>query len=244
MFKKIIKKTVRLFHPQLFQDPPIDISDEAVNWLCFANAGILERGNLYSFDHAIANLPEGGAPILEIGSFCGLSTNLLSHYKTKHNVTNKLINCDKWQFEGARPGEKIAGTFIGHSEYKEFVRDTYLRNVRMFSRNDLPYTIELLSDEFFELWINSSQTEDIFGRRIQLGGPLSFCYIDGNHSYEFVKRDYEHCDHFLLPGGFLLFDDSADGSAFDVVRVVQEVKASGRYETVIKNPNYLFRKKS
>jgi hypothetical protein len=83
----------------------------------------------------------------------------------------------------------------------------------------------------------------VLGRNVQLGGAISFCYIDGNHAYEYAKRDFENCHNFLEPGGFILFDDSADGSGWDVCNVVSEVQRSGRYELVIKNPNYLFRKK-
>ena len=47
----------------------------------------------------------------------------------------------------------------------------------------------------------------------------------------------------LVRGGFILFDDSADGSEWEVCRVVREIKAAGRHEVVIQNPNYLFVKK-
>jgi hypothetical protein len=220
----------------------IDISDDYINWLCYANAGILERGNLYCFDYAIRDLPSG-APIVEIGSYCGLSTNVLTYYKEKHGVHNALITCDKWEFEGAEKAGMVGDSSITHAEYRDFVKDTYTRNVRMFSRYDLPYTVEMLSDEFFAAWRESKEIVDIFGRPIHLGGDISLCYIDGNHSYEYVRRDFENCDEFLEPGGFVLFDDSADGSGWDVCRVVAEVQKSGKYELVIKNPNYFFRKK-
>ncbi len=32
--------------------------------------------------------------------------------------------------------------------------------------------------------------QDILGRDIQLGGPLSFVYIDGNHQYDFAKETF------------------------------------------------------
>lgn len=35
----------------------IDASNEYLNWLCFANAGMQQRGNLHSFDMAIRRLP-------------------------------------------------------------------------------------------------------------------------------------------------------------------------------------------
>jgi hypothetical protein len=47
----------------------------------------------------------------------------------------------------------------------------------------------------------------------------------------------------LERGGFILFDDSADSSGWEVRRVAEEVKASGKYHVVIKNPKYLFVKR-
>src|SRR5262245_28880189 len=61
--------------------------DEYVRWLCFANAGMLDPGNLYCIEHAIKNLPSG-APVVEIGSFCGLSTNLIAHLLALQAVRN------------------------------------------------------------------------------------------------------------------------------------------------------------
>lgn len=221
---------------------PIDITDEYVRWLSFANAGMLDRGNLYCFDYAIRHLPSM-APIVEVGSFCGLSTNLLTYYKEKCRASSPLFTCDRWNFEGAHDGLLIEGSLITHKEYREFTKETYVRNVRMFSRSSLPYTIEQISDDFFAAWRRGEEVPDVFGRSVKLGGPISFCYIDGNHTYEFAKRDFENCDEFLESGGFVLFDDSADGSPWEVCRVIAEIKAGDTYELVINNPNYLFRKR-
>jgi hypothetical protein len=54
--------------------------------------------------------------------------------------------------------------------------------------------------------------------------------------------DFELADECLEEGGFMLFDDSGDASGCEVCRVIEEVKATGRYELVIANPNYMFRK--
>jgi len=220
----------------------IDVSDEYINWLCFANAGMLERGNLYCFDLAISNIT-GDAPILEIGTFCGLSTNIITYYKQQNGLKNRLITVDRWEFEGAAKGGTLGASQITHEAYANFVKETFIRNVRMFSGDDLPYAIEMLSDEFFSYWEKGAEVVDIFSRSIGLGGPVSFCYIDGNHSYEYALRDFENCDRWLLPGGFILFDDSSDRSGFEVTRVAKEVHRSKRYDTVAKNPNYLFQKK-
>ncbi len=217
---------------------------EYMNWLSFANSGMMTKGNAYCFNYAIKNLPTAD-PIVEIGSFCGLSTNMITYFKEQHGVKNPLFSCDRWQFEGAEKGGPLGDSkSIDHPSYKAFVRETYIRNTRMFSKYDLPHTIEVFSDEFFELWAANTKRNDVFGNEAQMGGPISFCFIDGNHTYDFAKRDFENTDKFLVPGGFILFDDSADGSDWEVCRVVREVQQSGRYELVARNPNYFFRKKA
>jgi methyltransferase family protein len=105
------------------------------------------------------------------------------------------------------------------------------------------FTVEATSDEFFPQWASGNQVIDIFGRKALLGGPLGFCFIDGNHTEEFAQRDFENCDEYLVSGGLLLFDDSGDEYNWEVKRVVLRIKEGERYEVVAKNPNYLFRKK-
>ncbi len=213
-----------------------------IEWLKFANAGMLDNGNTYCFEYAIRHLPSDN-PIIEIGSFCGLSTNLISFYKKTFNKKNKLITADRWVFEGGEnPDYCLEGTNITNEEYKQFVKESYIRNISFFSKDDVPYTIEQFSDDFFGLWENNVLMDDILDRPVQLGGKIAFAYIDGNHTYNFARRDFLNTDKFLDKGGFILFDDSADYSDWEVSRVVKEVMRTGRYEVIVKNPNYLFRK--
>ena len=226
------------------QPGPVEkVWDDYMSWLSFANAGMLTKENAYCFAYAIANLPSD-TPMLEIGSFCGLSTNLITHLKEKYGVKNPLITCDKWLFEGSAATSMLGDSqSISHSDFRMFVKDSYIRNIKMFSRFDLPYTVEALSDEFFEAWRLRQSRTDVLGRTVDLGGPISFCYIDGDHSYEGAMQDFVNVDAFLEPGGFILFDDSGDGSSWGVCDVVQEVMQTNRYELISNNPNYFFRKK-
>jgi len=217
----------------------IDLTDDFVSWLSFANAGMLNKGNLLCFDYVMRNLPSEN-PMVEIGSFAGLSTNLINYYRRRHGATNALYTCDAWRFEGAV--EYVGDSDISHDAYRQFVRETYMRNVGMFSGDKLPRTVDACADDFFAAWGAGRQTVDVFGRGWRLGGPISFCYIDGDHRYEAAARDFRNTDRFLEPGGFVLFDDSADGSKWEVTRVIEEVKRLGTYRVVIQNPNYLFQK--
>lgn len=216
------------------------IDDDFIRWLSFANAGMLNPGNAYLMDLAIREAPPDGA-FLEIGSFCGLSTNCILHFMRKHRRSNPMFSCDKWVFEN------IQGGYVGespllHAQYREFVKETFIRNLRFFGAGVLPHTIEVFSDDFFELWSAGTSTPDVFGRQAQLGGGLAFAYIDGNHTYEYAKRDWQNVDRFLVPGGLVLFDDSASHLEFGVYPVTRELRSNPRYELVAVNPNHLFRK--
>lgn len=217
------------------------VSDEYIKWLTFANAGMLHKGNIHPMRFAIEHLPSE-SPVLEIGSFCGLSTNVLSYLLSVQDKKNTIISCDKWIFEGAENGGDIGDSHISHPDYSEFVKSSFMRNVEFFSPGSKPYAIERTSDEFFALWRKSEMVSDVFGRDIRLGGKISFCYIDGNHTYEFVKRDFQNVDRYLDLGGFVLFDDSSDRDRFGLTRLMKEIRRSHDYELVMKNPNYLFRK--
>jgi len=239
LIARAFRKAARIIDPE---QPVTYIQDEYVTQLCFINAGILEKGNLHSFDYAISHLPSA-APILEIGSYCGLSTNLLTYFKKKHHVVSPLVTCDKWAFQESPDGGQ---TYVGESsvlkkDLERFARDSYVRNIKMFSADDLPFAFEMTSDEFFASWQARESTTDILGRAYTLGGPLSFCFVDGNHTYEFVKRDFLNCDTFLDVGGFILFDDSTLLKD-DVYKIMPEVMATGRYKLAAKNPYHLFQK--
>lgn len=238
---KILRRTVDRIIP-----PPkvIYIYDEYVEHLCAANAGLLHKGNLYCFDYVMQNLPSEN-PVVEIGTFCGLSTNVITYYLRKYGKANKVITSDKWiiheREQWVHQGN-IGNSTITHGDYRKFLKDSYMRNVRMFSSHNRPYTIEQFSDDFFEAWAERGESIDVFGRKIKLGGEISFCYIDGNHRYEYAKRDFENTDRFLEKGGYILFDDTSYDSKHECTKLMPEVMKSEKYELVIKNPNYLFRK--
>lgn len=215
---------------------------EYLSWLSFAVPGMLMQGNVDSMALALKNLPDN-SPILEIGSFCGLSTCVISHLQRKFGIKNRLYTVDSWTFEGAEPGITLDPfSSVTHDRYKAFCKESFDRNVRTFCE-ELPLTIEVDSSEFFQRWGRRELAQDVFAREVVLGGPISFAYIDGDHSYPVARADFENVNRFLVPSGFILFDDSADGSEWEVCKVVQEVLASGGYQLVAKNPNYLFRKR-
>jgi hypothetical protein len=218
-------------------------SDEYIMWLCWILGGFLnpESGNLRAFDHAVRHMPDGGA-VLEIGSFLGLSTNIINYLVIKYHRSTSFFTCDPWVFEET---DKLVGGYFdaGSEAFRNYVKSTFMENIALFSEKRQPYSIEAFSDHFLELWRLGSMAEDVFGRSVLLGGPISFAYIDGAHTYKAAKGDFLGVDQYLLPGGFVFFDDSADDSDWEVKRVIAEVKQNPSYELVFTTPNYLFRKR-
>lgn len=217
-------------------------SDEYIRWLLSVHGGFLAPGNLRAFEHAVRHMPDGGA-IVEIGSFLGLSTNLLVYLVLKHRRPHPVFSCDPWAFEETE--KRIGGFFdAGSREFRDYARQVFVLNAATFSAERKPFTIEARSDRFLELWAQGAAAEDVFGRTARLGGPVTFAYVDGAHAHEIVKADVAGLDRHLMPGGFLLLDDSADGAGFDgVTRVAVDLTRDPAYELVFKTPNYFFRKR-
>ena len=80
---------------------------------------------------------------------------------------------------------------------------------------------------------------DFFGRDVTFGGSISFAYIDGNHTYEQSKKDFENVHRFLEPGGFIVFDDSGDDSSWESNRTAKEAASLASYELVGKESKLL-----
>jgi len=215
-------------------------SDVYVEWAVRMIGGWLEpgHGNLVSFLYAARQLPATGA-VVEIGSFLGASTNILSYLLERYAERRPLFNCDPWSFEGTE--EPIGGHFdAARPEWREYAREIFARNTRLFSASHLPHSLELGSDEFFQLWKLGAEVTDLFGRSARLGGPIAFAYVDGNHTYEQARKDAENVRSQLVSGGLILLDDSADDSPFGCKRVVPDLIELG-FSVVWNNPNYLLR---
>jgi hypothetical protein len=216
-----------------------------LKFLCYATGGWPNHGNIEAMKYAIQHRPND-ASMLEIGTFCGQSTCTLAYLLEKSGAANRLFSCDIWRYDES-PATSASplgdARHLTYADYNHFIRDSYIRNAEFFCNGNPPHSLEIDSDGFFSWWNAAHKATDIFDRPVQLGGPLSFCFIDGNHYHDCAWRDFENTDRLLVPGGFILFDDSADDSMWLGVRqVASEVLATGRYKLINKSPNYFLQK--
>jgi len=209
--------------------------------------GMLHDGNIYLMNYALKNMPTNGV-VIEIGSYGGLSTNLMLHLLKKNGRVEKLINCDPWMYEGSTDrfgttSNTIDGREdISRNDYSAYMKSNFINSIQFLHKDNLPHSFQLTSDAFFAEYDKKTTVKDIFNQTVQLGTQISFAYIDGNHDYKYAKRDFENVDKYLLNSGFILFDDSMDDSPFGSTLFMKEMKAHKNYQFIDKNPNYLFQK--
>lgn len=217
--------------------------DAFIPWLCVVVGGWLSpgHGNIAGFEFALRTMPKGGN-VLEIGSFLGLSTIMLSYFAEMHRRQTEIYSADPWEFEGTE--EPIGGYFdASRPDYQKYARDVFKRNVTLFCPpNRLPYTFADRSHSFLRRWAAKEDAVDVHGRRKRLGSPLSFAYIDGAHSYEGAIGDFHGIDPFILPGGYVLFDDTGYNWP-EMNRVVAEMAANPAYQLLFTTPNHFYMKK-
>jgi predicted O-methyltransferase YrrM len=83
-----------------------------------------------------------------------------------------------------------------------------------------------------------SHSEEVAARLRRITQSLDVLFIDGDHTYEGVKRDFLLYAPLVRPGGIVAFHDIAEHpkeTGCDVARFWNEVKTSYRHEEIIEN---------
>lgn len=164
--------------------------------LVFANPQLTDSVRIKS--HLTVNervylyrLTKNKSIVIEIGSYIGASACCFGA-AMKEFGTGKLFCIDTWKNDAMSEGN--------WDTYAEFSKNTV-----NFSKFITP--IRGFSTEVVEQVANQTTTLDLL-------------FIDGDHSYEGVKADWEAYQHFLKPGSIVIFHDW--GWAEGVKRVIEE----------------------
>lgn len=140
---------------------------------------------------ALSRLAEGRSTVCEIGSYIGASASCFGETLRKSG-SGRIYCIDTWNNETMTEG----------------TRDTFAE----FRRNTAPY-------ERFIVPVRGFST-DVVDHVAEHFSSVDLLFIDGDHSYEGVKADWEAYKRFLKPGSVVVFHDC--GWAHGVVRVIEE----------------------
>lgn len=136
----------------------------------------------------LAEFGPGQGEVVEIGSMCGLSTSWLAS-GIQRSKRGKVYAVD--HFQGSpehQPGQKY--------ENKVLIKDgstfnTFCNNLGSVGLLDWVEPIQKASLEAVQSWDK----------------PIRLLFIDGDHSYEATKADYESWSPFVSEGGLICFHD-------------------------------------
>jgi hypothetical protein len=163
---------------------------------------------MISFDEAVllyklARSARSGC-IVEIGSYRGRSTIFLGRGSIDGMNVPVFAVDPHASFTG------ILGGIFGCQDRSEFYR-TMLAN----GCSGIVSLINLSSELFSEQWTN----------------PVSLLWIDGDHSYDGVRRDFFCWEPHLLTDAAIAFDDALDPD-LGPFQLIQELTTSQKYKVV------------
>lgn len=192
--------------------------DSHAHEIALACKGFLDDAEgmrLYELARAHAHL----GPVLEIGSYCGKSSVYLGSGVRETGGTLVCLDHHRGSEEHQR-GEAYHDPALFDSEADRMDSLSELR--RTIRRADLEHTAVLL--------VTDSRTAAALW-----GKPLGMVFIDGGHSMEAARADYEGWAPKVAAGGILaihdLFPDPTAGGQAPIT-VYREALASGLFEAL------------
>jgi predicted O-methyltransferase YrrM len=148
--------------------------------------------------------------VLEIGSYYGASLHHWLHYSNK-NANVVSIDLPIREFCGPLdPRCKIQEDAIAN-EWKSWTKEN----------NNKLYLIQDISQK-------ESVVKEV--HKLLNGSFFDFIFIDGNHMYDAVKRDFELYTPLVRKGGIIALHDIGYAEEGGVHRLWDEIKARNTYE--------------
>ncbi len=211
-----------------------DLVDDVPGW-----TPLDQLYTLFNLVYATAGLT---GDIVEIGSWCGRSAIVLAFAARMTGVQN--VHCidlfpekqDWVQTEAGHHYIKVNIDGSEHEGYKGFGgvwEEPYSRDIApLYEKHGSVFAIfkDTVSRKGFTDIIKVHRgTSGMFAAGAEADFKCKLAFIDGDHSYEPVCDDFRNVDRFLVPGGWVAFDD-----AFSVYEGVNRSIA----DNVIGNPAY------
>lgn len=140
-----------------------------------------------------SKLPKNRTKIVEIGSWLGKSSFLLAKGLKKHTRKSVLVCIDPFDSADDKTTQSIYKDISSQLKESEnaSLKEKFIDNMRKFGVIDI---ITILDGYSFEVVKKFNQRIDLL-------------FIDGNHEFKAVKKDFLDWSKFIKNGGFVAFHD-------------------------------------
>jgi hypothetical protein len=183
-----------------------------------------------------------GGDVMEIGSWCGRSTAVLGHAVAATGVghvwaIDLFPRKDDWRTnsDGSHSfSVNVNGSAVGSYEQQTVWDEPFQRDIAtVYANYDgiLQAFNATISVEGLVKSVSPFQgTGQMFAAQAVPDLNVRLAFVDGDHSYDAVCADIDAVERFLVPGGWITFDDAF--SVYDGVdaAIRERVINSGRYE--------------
>jgi cephalosporin hydroxylase len=164
--------------------------------------GMCDDDKLQALITIAANTVPGD--IVEIGTWWGKSAFAFAYLSRLFSIGSVLC-VDPWSDAGLVQGESVVDSGSAVASADEAF-DVFRMNMLPFSHGNINYlrypSVEAVSHYAQHREIHSPE----FGA-VNYVGRISILHIDGNHSLEAVRADMQAWTQYVLPGGWIVFDD-------------------------------------
>jgi hypothetical protein len=165
---------------------------------------------------AVAAVP--GAPLLEVGSYCGRSTIWLGGAARVAGTTLVAVDHHRGSEENQAGWQHHEPDLVDDAVGRMDTLPVFRRTVFDAGLEDVVIAAVGLSPRVAAVW----------------GTPLALCFIDGGHGVEPARADYAGWTPHVAMGGTLaihdVFPDPADGGRPPYEEIYLPALASGRFE--------------
>lgn len=146
--------------------------------------------------------PQGD--VVEIGSWWGKSAFILSQLAS-HFAIGNLLCVDPWSDAHLVQGDDIVdATSATVSADEAFA--VFLTNLIAYNHGHINYLRAPSVDAAVQYVPNLRVQTQAFGST-QYQGKIAILHIDANHAYDAVNADTRAWAKFVIPGGWIIFDD-------------------------------------
>src|SRR5262249_47296732 len=129
---------------------------------------------------------------LEIGVFRGQVISLVALWARLRNRTCEV--------HGISPFSPATDSVSRYPQHLDYYSDTLLN----FDHFELPHP------QLLRAYSTDPAAVSLIASR-----QWDLVYIDGNHEYDVVRRDWDHCSKNLRKGGVIVLDDSGLSTSFE-----------------------------
>ena len=164
--------------------------------------GMCDHQKFAALCQVFRHCPKGD--VVEIGSWWGKSAFILSQLARSYDIGH-LLCVDPWSDEHLVQGDEIVDATSATVSAEEAFQ-VFLMNLLPYSQNDINYfrmpSVAAARQYVPHLALHTKP----FGQT-QYQGQIALLHIDANHAYDAVNADTQAWAKFVIPGGWIIFDD-------------------------------------